>query len=173
MKQNTELKNQNTDLYFVFCILFLASCSCENKREVSSPLSPLITKSVLTSSKEGKKTWRISCERIKIMNGKTYLYNLELLLYKDDAIQCTITGDKAMIQGDKIAISGNIIARTNREETLTTSSLIFDEKTNSLRSDGEISFIKNGLVLKGLGFVADRSLKDIRIKNGVYVFWTK
>ncbi len=157
----------NAKFFLIFVFIF---ASCNKEKKVSSTSSE-IKKTTLTSSQGGKKTWRLQSESIKIEDKKTHLYHLKLDLFKDCSIECTIMGDEGIIDGDKIALSGNITASTKEGATLTTSSLIFDEKTNSLSTDDMVSFAKKDLVLKGSGFVADRSLNDVRIKKDVEVIF--
>lgn len=154
----------------LYCIFSLVFVGCEKKKRVS-PSSSSLTKTILTSSKEGKKTWRLTSERIKIEGKKTHLHQVKFELFKDGKIECTITGDKGEIDGDKITLSGNIILNTKEGATLTTSSLIFSEKTHSISTDDVVCFTKGNLVLKGNGFIANSSLSDIKIKKNVEVFF--
>lgn len=154
----------------LYCIFFLVFVSCKKEKKVFLP-SPSLTKTVLTSSKGGRKIWKLTSERIKIENKKTHLHQVKFELFKDEKIECTITGDKGEIDGDRITLSGNIILTTEEGATLITSSLLFSEKTHSISTDSEVSFIKDGLVLKGNGLIADFFLTDIKIKKDVEVFF--
>ncbi|MEW6681043.1 MAG: LPS export ABC transporter periplasmic protein LptC, partial [bacterium] len=97
--------------FWIFCKLcaFVPLClcfifaSCGKEKRVISQVSSDITKTVLTSSKGGKKTWRLTSERIRIKDNQTYLYNLKLDLFKDNTLECTITGDNGIITGSQIA----------------------------------------------------------------------
>ncbi|MEW6103885.1 MAG: LPS export ABC transporter periplasmic protein LptC [bacterium] len=151
------------------CLFLLILSCCGKEKEIRPTPSSEIKKSILTSSKSGKKTWRLTSEKITMKDNKTYLYNLKLELFKGDSLECTITGNEGIIDGDKISLKGSITASTKIGATLTTSSLNFSEKTNFLSTDDRVSFIKKDLILKGSGFVADRSFGNVKIKKDVEV----
>ncbi|MEW6007197.1 MAG: LPS export ABC transporter periplasmic protein LptC [bacterium] len=153
-----------------FCLLLIFA-SCAKEKKAYSNHSSNITKSVLTSSKEGKKTWRLVSERITIKDNKTYLYDVRLELFKDKELECIITGNCGIIDGDKISLKGRITASTKIGATLTTSNLQFCEKSNALSTNDRVSFIKKGLILTGSGLVADRSLSNVKIKKDVEVLF--
>ncbi|MEW6482313.1 MAG: LPS export ABC transporter periplasmic protein LptC [bacterium] len=151
--------------------LLLIFASCGKEKRIVSPPCSLIKKSVLTSSKSGKKTWRLTSERISMADNKTYLYEVRLELFKDKEVECTITGNCGVIEGDKISLKGSITASTKSGATLTTSSLQFCEKSNALSTNDRVSFIKKGLILRGSGLIADRSLGNVKIKKDVEVLF--
>ncbi|MEW6679669.1 MAG: LPS export ABC transporter periplasmic protein LptC [bacterium] len=151
-----------------FCLLLIFA-SCGKEKRIVSP--PCFKKSVLTSSKSGKKTWRLTSERISMADNKIYLYDVRFELFKDKEVECTITGNCGVIDGDKISLKGSITASTKSEATLTTSSLQFCEKSNTLSTNDRVSFIKKGLIFTGSGLIADRSLGNVKIKKDVEVLF--
>lgn len=153
------------------CVLILTSCEKEKgvKREASS--IPSLTKTILVSSKGGKKIWRLTSERIKIKEGKTLFYNVKFEIFQGEKRVCTIRGEKGEIASSLISLFGNVIASTEEGATLTTSSINFNEKSNVLSTDGAISFIKGPLLLKGNGIIANSKMSDITIKKDVEVFF--
>lgn len=156
-------------ILFWFCALILIGC--EEKKQGRKEISPSLTKTILVSSKGGKKTWRLTSERIKMKGEETHLYDVKFELFKDEKKVCTVRGERGKIAHELISLFGNVIVSTEEGATLTTNSINFTSKSNSLYTDDEISFIKGGFVLKGNGFIANRDLSEITIKKNVEVFF--
>ncbi|MFH0774277.1 MAG: LPS export ABC transporter periplasmic protein LptC [bacterium] len=153
----------------LLCLVLVAGCTKEEKKV--QVLSPGFSKTVLTSSKNGEKTWKLMCDNVKIEGKKTHLAKLTLLLYKDKKIS-KITADSGILDQDNeiIELFGNVEASEELEKIkLQTERLTWNEKEKRLTTEKEVILQKEGLILSGKGFVAEADFSSMKIKDGVRV----
>lgn len=154
--------------WLLLCLVLVAGCTKEEKKMQAPP--PGFSKTVLTSSKEGEKVWKLTCDNVQIEGKKTLLSKLTLLLYKDKKAS-KITADNGILDEEgTIELFGNVCAQEDSEKIkLETERLIWDEKEKRLITESEIVLEKGGLILSGRGFVAEADFSSMKIKNGVRV----
>ena len=153
----------------LLCFILLAGCTKEEKKVQVS--IPGFSKTVLISSKEGKKVWKLICDNVRIEGEKTHLTKLTLLLYKDKKTS-KITADNGILDQDNetIELFGNVEASEDAEKIkLQTERLTWNEKEKRLTTESEITLQKEGLILSGRGFVAEADFSSMKITDGVRV----
>ncbi|MEK9148882.1 MAG: LPS export ABC transporter periplasmic protein LptC [Candidatus Desantisbacteria bacterium] len=153
----------------LLCLVLVVGCTKEEKKMQS--LTPGFSETVLTSSKNGEKVWKLICDNVQIEGEKTHLAKLTLLLYKDKKIS-KITADNGILDQEKeiIELFGNVEAEESSEKIkLQTERLIWNEKEKRLTTESEVILQKEGLILSGRGFVAEADFSSMKIKDGVRV----
>ncbi|MDI6751467.1 MAG: LPS export ABC transporter periplasmic protein LptC [bacterium] len=155
--------------WLLLCLVLIAGCTKEEKKMQS--IAPGFSKTVLTSSKNGEKVWKLICDNVQIDGKMTHLTKLTLLLYKDKKVN-KITADNGVLDQEKeiIELFGRVEAKEDSEKIkLQTERLTWNEKEKRLTTESEIILQKEGLILSGRGFVAEADFSCMKIKNGVRV----
>jgi LPS export ABC transporter protein LptC len=103
------------------------------------------------------------------MKKKAYAQNVEIKYFEDSKKYSLITADKAVLDTDTnfMEMTGNVNLKTSSGATLQTEKLFWDDVHKKMYSDEEVTIIKEGSILNGVGFESDVQMKDIVIKNKV------
>lgn len=93
---------------------------------------------------------------------------IELVEYDEDQnIISSITADyaKNFVKEEKWEAKNNVIATNVQGDTLKTEHLILEEKTEKIYTEEFVRIISSDRIITGIGFQADQSMQNWRIKN--------
>ncbi len=160
-------------------LLFLAGCDEATRFKPKLPVggnvenipSFVMENFKLTSTEKGAVKWIFNAKATQIfeMKKKAYAQNVEIKYFEDSKKYSLLTADKAVLDTDTnfMEMTGNVHLQNSSGATLQTEKLFWDDAHKKMYSDEEVTIIKEGSTLNGVGFESDVQMKNVVIKNKV------
>lgn len=126
--------------------------------------------SLVGYSEAGKKKWEIEGAVAQIFADVVNLSSIAAKAYGEET-QVTLTADEGTFDktNNNVQLNKNVTAVTDEGTKLTTDSLTWDAKTDSIVTDKRVLVEKENLTVEGNGAVAQPGLKQVKLNNDVTV----
>lgn len=119
---------------------------------------------------KGKKTWDIAGKSADIMGDDIQLKNITSNLYgdKEDIKMVADKGDFNKAEG-KVHVEQNVVITTSTGAKLTTDSLDWDRKNQTISTQEQVNIEKENMVTTGQGAIGKPDLKKVTLQKDVKV----
>lgn len=170
----------NHVIYFFLIIIYLIAC---NEEKLKPQIDTSITSDELpdqesenakiTFTEEGKLKAILFADNIKVIGKKNekLLKNLKLIFYDNDekrsSVLTSLNGKIDDNSQDMYAID-SVVAVSDSGVTLTTSELIWRNKSKKIFSDKFVRIVSDDEIIEGYGFESDQNLKNYTIFDITY-----
>jgi LPS export ABC transporter protein LptC len=160
-------------------VLFLPGCGDGKKIKPKLPVGDKIEDIPnfvmegfkFSSAQKGVRNWQIDGRGAQIfeMKKKIYIQDFTMTSFEAKGKKSVLTGDKAVINSDTnfMEVDDHVKFRASNGMVLKTQKLFWDDKLRKMYTDVEVVIIKDGSVLKGIGFESDADMKNMVIKKKV------
>ena len=163
---------------FLAAGLFFIACGHKDKAEMISDIDLAQEPDVViydfsdSASTGTMKNWTLKADKAEVYNaqGKTILSNLEVILFKDNRQDGTLTAKWGFItaSGKNVSAQTNVFYRSADNFRLYTQSLHWDNIKKKLTTDDFVKIIQpNGDLITGYGLEASQNFSQITIKHRV------
>ncbi len=124
-----------------------------------------------TSTREGAKDWEIRGIGAQVfeIKKKIFVQDFTMTTFEKNGKESVLTGKRAEIKTDTnfMEVNENVRFKASNGMILKTQRLFWDDKERKMYTEAEVIIIKDGNVLKGIGFESDAEMKNMVIKKKV------
>jgi len=164
---------------FLTALLFAQGCDDPNKFKPKLPVADkvedvptfVMENFKLTSTDDGVIKWVFHAKSAQIfeMKKKAYAQVVEIKYMEDANKFSYITADRAELNTDTndMFMTGNVNLKASSGATLQTEKLTWIDSQKLMKSDEEVTIVKDNNILHGKGFESDVQMKNIQIKKQV------
>jgi LPS export ABC transporter protein LptC len=179
------LMNRLFRLIFILAILMasvhVVSCSDKPEKlvvpadtekaeeeETSSPIgiAQQLQDVKFSQSKGDKRLWKLEAKAVEqVVDGPISLENIEITYYSDDGRVIVVTADTGLYSDAErnARLEGNVKVRTSDGGRVDTSAIQWDQETEVLTGDGDVTISKGNSTLTGTGFELRPSVESFKI----------
>lgn len=160
------------------CLAFLVSCGQE-KPKPKLPLGDRIEDVPnyvmqgfkLRNTEKGGVEWELDAKGAQVfeMKKKAYAQDFTMRTFGKDGSVSTLTGERAVINTDTnfLEATGNVRLKSDNGMLLITEKFFWDDVKKLAYGDAAVTVVKDGSVLKGVGFESDMYMRNLRIHSRV------
>ncbi len=181
MGKVTEVKknrNNKSGLFFVAIALF-CFYGCANKsitrekaqvEKLSSAEDKIMSFNLSGFTETGRKKWEVEGESANILDNIVNLTNIVAKAYSEETT-VTLTADEGAFNrlNNNVHLEKNVVVVTTEGTRLTTDSLDWDNKSQTISTEDMVRIEKENFEAIGRGGIAKPQLKQVKLKTDVTV----
>lgn len=177
----TEVKNRQRDklrLFFLagvlFCFAGCADKSITREKALDEKLSSMEDKIMSFNlsgfTETGRKKWEVEGESANILDNIVNLTNIVAKAYSEETT-VTLTADEGTFNrlNNNVHLQKNVVVVTTEGTRLTTDSLDWENKSQTVSTDKLVKIEKENLEAIGTGAIGKPQLKQVELKTDVTV----
>ncbi len=119
-----------------------------------------------TQSQDGKPQWDLVADSVnQAIDGPAKLKGVKITYYANDGKIIVLTADTGMYEASTrdVSLEGNVIVNTSDGNHLNTQALKWDQKSGTLKGEGDVTMTRGDSVLRGKGFDLSPKSETINI----------
>ena len=119
-----------------------------------------------TQSRDGKPQWELVANGVhQVADGPAKLMGVKLTYYAEDGKIIVLTADTGVYEDStrNVTLEGNVVVNTSDGNHLDTHALQWNQKSETLKGEGDVTMTRGGSVIRGKGFELSPKSETINI----------